>query len=58
MIYYLCTIKRDLVYLFLFLSLSFTHFTMTHKKRTSLLSAKVGTDNSNYDKMDTFETIY
>jgi hypothetical protein len=39
----------------LFLSLSFTHFTMIHKKRTCLLSLKIGTDSSNYGKTDTFE---
>jgi hypothetical protein len=42
----------------LFLSLSFTHFTIIHKKRTSLLSGKIGTDSSNYGKMDTFESTY
>jgi hypothetical protein len=42
----------------LFLSLSFTHFTMTRKNRTSLLSAKIGTDSSNYGKIDTFERIH
>jgi hypothetical protein len=36
------------------LSLSFTHLTMIHKKRTCLLLAKVGTDSSNYGKIDTF----
>jgi hypothetical protein len=46
------------VFASLFLSLSFTHFTMIHKKRTSLLSAKIGTDSSNYGKIDTFEIIY
>jgi hypothetical protein len=29
---------------------------MNHKKRTGLLSAKIGTDDSNYGKMDTFES--
>jgi hypothetical protein len=53
----LSTIKGNLVYLF-FLSLSFTHFTMIHKKRTCILSAKIGTDSSNYGKMDTFESTY
>jgi amino acid permease len=52
MVYYSSTIKGDLVSLSL--SLSFTHFTMINKKRTSLLSAKIGTDISNYGKMDTF----
>jgi hypothetical protein len=56
MIYYLNIIKGNLVYLFL--SLSFTHFTMIHKKRTSLLSANIGTDFSNYGKIDTFESIH
>jgi hypothetical protein len=56
MIHYLWVIKGDLLYLFL--SLSFTHFSMIHKKRTCRLSAKIGTDRSNYGKMDTFETIY
>jgi hypothetical protein len=54
MIHYSSTIKGNLVYLSLSLSLSFTHFTVIHKKRTCLLSAKIGTDSSNYGKMDTF----
>jgi hypothetical protein len=56
MINYSSTIKGDLVSLFL--SLSFTHFTMIHKKRTCLLSAKIGTDISNYGNTDTFGSIY
>jgi hypothetical protein len=48
--------KRKLVYLFL--SLSFTYFTMINKKHTSLLSDKIGTDGSNYGKTDTFESIH
>jgi hypothetical protein len=31
---------------------------MTYKKHTSLISAKVGTDSSNYGKIDTIESIY
>jgi hypothetical protein len=31
---------------------------MIHKKRTFLLSAKVGTNSLNYGKTDTFENIY
>jgi hypothetical protein len=55
--------KKDMIhYLFIkkeggvsfFLSLSFTYFTMIHKKRVCLLSAKIGTDSSNYGKMGTF----
>jgi hypothetical protein len=57
MIHYLCAIKkRELVYLFL--SLSFTHFTMIDKKHTSLLLAKIGTDISNYGTIVTFESLY
>jgi hypothetical protein len=48
--------------LFLFPSLSFfhsfSHFTMIHKKRSSLLSSKIETDSSNYGKIDIFESIY
>jgi hypothetical protein len=55
-IHYLSTIKGSL-FIF-FLSLSFTHFTMTHKKRTCLLSAKIGTDSSSYGKTDTFASTY
>jgi hypothetical protein len=40
------------------LSLSFTHLTMIYKKRTCLLSAKIGTDSSNYRKINTFENIH
>jgi hypothetical protein len=54
MVHYLSTIKGNLVYLSLSLSLSLSHFTMIYKKRTCLLSAKIGTDGSNYGKMDTF----
>jgi hypothetical protein len=45
-------------FVYLFLSLSFSHFTMIHKKRTCLLSVQMGTDISNYGKVDTFESIY
>jgi hypothetical protein len=61
LIYYLSTIKGSLfIFLsfYLFLFLSFTHSTMIHKKRTCLLSAKIGTDGSNYGKLDTFESIH
>jgi hypothetical protein len=54
MIHYLSTIKGSL---FIFFSLSFTHFTMNYKKRTCLLSANIGTDGSNYGKIATFESI-
>jgi uncharacterized Fe-S cluster-containing protein len=50
--------KKKPVYLSLFLSLSFTHFTMNYKKHASLLSVKIGIDSSNYGKIDTFESIY
>jgi hypothetical protein len=53
MIYYLSTIKGKAC-LFFFFSLSFTHFTMISKKRTSRRSVKMGTDSSNYGKIDTF----
>jgi hypothetical protein len=54
-IHYLSTIKGSL---FIFsLSLSFTHFTMINKKHASLLSAKIGTDSSNYGKIDTCVSI-
>jgi hypothetical protein len=53
MIYYLSTIKGSL-FVFFSLFLSLTHFTMIYKKHTSLLSAKTGTDSSNYGKMDIF----
>jgi hypothetical protein len=43
--------------LFIFFS-SFLSLTMIHKKRTSLLSAKVRPDSSNYGKVDTFESIH
>jgi hypothetical protein len=56
MIHYSSAIKGSLFFFFLFLS--FTHFTMNHKKRTCLLSANIGTDISNYGKTDTFESIY
>jgi hypothetical protein len=61
LIYYLSTIKGSLFIffsLFLSFSLSFTHVTMIHKKRTSLLSAKIGTDSLNYGQTDTFESIH
>jgi hypothetical protein len=53
-IHYLWVIKRDLFIFSLSLSLFFTHFTMIHKKRTTLLLFKFGTDSSNYGKIDTF----
>jgi hypothetical protein len=57
MIHYSSTIKGNLFIFFFFLSLflSFTHFTMIHKKRTCLLSARIGIDGSNYGKTDTFD---
>jgi phosphatidylglycerophosphate synthase len=54
----LFTSYKGRLFTFLSLSLSFTHFTMTYKKHTSLISAKVGTDSSNYGKIDTIESIY
>jgi hypothetical protein len=48
----MCNKKEGFVYLFL--SLSFAYFIMIYKKRTCLLLAKIGTDNSNYGKIDTF----
>jgi hypothetical protein len=48
--------KGEFVYLFL--SLSFSHFTMNHKEPTSLLSTKIETDISNYGKIDTIESIH
>jgi hypothetical protein len=48
--------KEGSVYLFLFLS--FVYFIMIHKERTFLLSVKIGTDSSNYGKVDAFESTY
>jgi hypothetical protein len=42
----------------LFLSLSFTRFTMIHKKRTSLLSFRVGKDVLKHGNIDTFKSTY
>jgi hypothetical protein len=42
----------------LFLSLSLTHSTMLYKKRTSLFSVNIGTDSSNFGKIDTFKSIH
>jgi hypothetical protein len=51
-------IIKESLFIFLSLSLSFTHSTMTYKKRISLLSFKMGKDVSYYGKIDTFENIY
>jgi hypothetical protein len=53
MIYYSSTIKENL-FIFFSLFLSLTIFAMIYKKHTSLLSAKIGADSSNYGKIDTF----
>jgi hypothetical protein len=57
MIHYSSTIKGSL-FIFFSLFLSFTYFTIIHKKRTCLRSVQMGTDSSNYGKMDTFESIH
>jgi hypothetical protein len=54
MIHCLWVIKKG--ELFIFFSLSFSHFTMIYKKRTSLLTVKMKTDTSNHGK-DTFRSI-
>jgi hypothetical protein len=62
MIHCLSTVKGSLFFFFFFffffyLSLSLTHFTTIHKKRTSLFSVQKGKDSPNYGKTDTFESI-
>jgi hypothetical protein len=56
MIHYSSIIKDAFVYLFL--SLFFTHFTMIYKKRTSPLLVKMAPVISRYGKTDLFETTY
>jgi hypothetical protein len=56
MIHYSSTINGN-SFLF-FLSLSFTHFAMIHKKHTCLLSVQMGTATLKHGKTDTFESIY
>jgi hypothetical protein len=55
MIHYLWVIKEGLV--FLFLSLSFTRFTLINKKRAFLFSFKMEKEILQR-KTDTFEIIY
>jgi hypothetical protein len=49
--------KKD-EFVYIFISLSFVYFIIVHKKPTFLISVKIGTDSSNYGKIDTFESTY